>query len=88
MTEGDSSFERGKFEGQVLAVLSRIEGSIEALTIAKNDDHEKFEKRFTIAEFRVTRLENWRFYLLGVFVTISLLAGTLKDYVIRTIFHV
>jgi hypothetical protein len=84
--EEANAFERGKFEGQVLAVLARIEASIKDLTEQRDKDQKAIDCRLTDIEIRTTKLEQWRYWLLGAFAAIALLFTITKDYIVNTLF--
>lgn len=75
----------GYFEGQVLAKLDEIHRWIlkAEISIEQKADKSMFEEHVRSTNKRIDSLEQWRWWLMGVFAVVAFGTNLLADYVIN-----
>lgn len=81
-----TDFERGKFEGEVMATLKRIEESIIVDRHSRSLEKKEYFVDKEKIETRLDNLEQFRVKLMAAFVVVAILANFLSDWIKNNIF--
>ena len=73
-------YNRGHFEGKVLAMLESIKTTIEKELVRADETHRELKKDIGEVEVRVSKLEQFRLKLIGAFAVITFVASVAANF--------